>query len=58
MDHPDDLRRRASQYRDIARTTTDLRILKALDELADEYEAEAAKAQADAGGENEDNAEH
>ena len=57
MDHTDDLRRRASQYRDIARTTTDAPTLKALYELADEYEAEAAKAQADAVGENEDDAE-
>jgi hypothetical protein len=58
MDHPDDLRRRA-RYRAIARTTSDAATLKALHELADEYEAEAAaKAQADAGGEKEDNAKH
>jgi hypothetical protein len=58
MDHPDDLRRRASRYRAIARTTSDAATLKALHELADAYGAEAAKAKADAGGEKEDNAKH
>jgi hypothetical protein len=59
MDNPDDLLRRASQYRYIARTTTDAATLKALQELADAYEAEAAKAQADAGGGgNEDKVKH
>jgi hypothetical protein len=46
MDNPDDLRRRASQYRYIARTTTDAATLKALHELADRYEALATEAQA------------
>jgi hypothetical protein len=36
---PDELRRRASQYRDIARRITDERTMKALNDLADEYEA-------------------
>lgn len=43
---PDDLRDRASRYRDIARTTTDARAVKALYELAEEYEAQAAEAEA------------
>jgi hypothetical protein len=54
MDH-DDLRRRACRYRDIARTTTDARAVKALNDLADEYEAQAAKTQPDADTEYEDN---
>ena len=43
---PDEMRRRASQYRDIARSITDALTVKALRELADEYEARADKAQA------------
>jgi hypothetical protein len=46
MDHPDDLRRRAGQYRDIARTATGAATVKALYELADRYEALATEAQA------------
>jgi hypothetical protein len=46
MDDPEDLCRRASRYRDIARTISDARAIEALNDLADKYEAEAAKAQA------------
>jgi hypothetical protein len=41
----EDLRRRAGQYREIARRIFDARTIKALNELADKYEAEAANAQ-------------
>jgi hypothetical protein len=54
MDH-EDLRHRARRYRDIARTITDERAAKALHDLADEYEAQAAKSQTDAETEDEDN---
>jgi hypothetical protein len=42
---PDEMRRRASRYRDIARNILDARTIRALHELADEYEAKADKAQ-------------
>ena len=37
--------RRASRYRDIARMTVDARAVKALYDLAEEYEAQAAETQ-------------
>lgn len=43
---PDEMRRRASRYRDIARSIIDALTVKALHELAAEYEALADKAQA------------
>jgi hypothetical protein len=43
---PDELRRRASRYRDIARNITDACTIAALLELADYYEALADQAQA------------
>jgi hypothetical protein len=46
MDNPDELRRRASRYRDIARTATGTATIKALNELADRFEALATEAQA------------
>ena len=36
---PDEMRQRASRYRDIARRITDDRTIKALNDLADKYEA-------------------
>jgi hypothetical protein len=42
---PDEMRLRASQYRGIARRITDERAVKALNDLADEYEARADDAQ-------------
>ena len=38
---PDEMRLRASRYRDIARRITDEITIKALHDLADEYEARA-----------------
>jgi hypothetical protein len=38
---PDEMRQRASRYRDIARRITDEITIKALNGLADEYEARA-----------------
>jgi hypothetical protein len=46
MGDPDELRRRASRYRDIARTATGTATIKALNELADRFEALATEAQA------------
>jgi hypothetical protein len=46
MDNPAELRRRASRYRDIARTATGAATIKALHELADRFEALATEAQA------------
>jgi hypothetical protein len=51
---PEELRRRASRYRDLARTTVDARIAEALYELADEYEVAAINTRTDAGAEDED----
>jgi hypothetical protein len=45
MEH-DELRRRASRYREIARRVTDPAAIKALQELAEEYEARANDTQA------------
>jgi hypothetical protein len=45
MDDPEDSRRRARRYRDIARMTADARAVKALHDLADKYEAQAAETQ-------------
>jgi hypothetical protein len=42
----DELRRRASRFREIARRITDQRTVEALEELAEEYEARADAAQA------------
>ena len=42
---PDELRRRASRYRDLASRMIDPRAVEALRELADEYEARAEDAQ-------------
>ena len=42
---PDEMRQRASRYRDIIRRIIDDRTIKALNELADKYEALADEAQ-------------
>ena len=42
---PDEMRRRATRYRDLARMVTDPAAIKALRELAEEYEARADAAQ-------------
>jgi hypothetical protein len=42
--NPEEMRRRACRYRDIARSIIDARTIEALHELADEYEALAEKA--------------
>jgi hypothetical protein len=42
---PDEMRIRASRYRDLARMITDKITIKALNELADEYEARADRKQ-------------
>jgi hypothetical protein len=39
----DEMRRRANRYRHIASTITDARAIKALNDLADEYEAQATQ---------------
>ena len=49
----DELRERACRYRKIARTTIDARAVKALHDLADEYEAQAVQVQTRSEGENE-----
>ena len=46
----DEMRRRASHYRDIARRITDERTVKALNDLAAEYEARADGEQRHEGG--------
>ena len=51
---PDELRERACRYRKIADGITDARAVKALNDLADEYEARAAQVQTRSEGENED----
>jgi len=45
---PDELRRHAREYREIAKRITDARTVKHLNDLADECEARADDAQADA----------
>jgi hypothetical protein len=40
---PDEMRRRANLYRQLASTITDARAIRDLSDLADEYEAEAEK---------------
>jgi hypothetical protein len=45
---PDEMRRRARDYRKIAATITDARAIKALTDLADEYEAQATPGPPDA----------
>jgi hypothetical protein len=52
----DEMRRRANRYRHIASTITDARAIKALNDLADEYEAQATQGRPNAEAENEDNA--
>jgi hypothetical protein len=51
---PEELRERAYQYRKMAARNTDARAVKALNDLADEYEARAAQVQTRSEGENED----
>jgi hypothetical protein len=46
MDSPDELRRKAEYYRDLAITATDPRTIEAALELAAEYEAMAAEREA------------
>ena len=43
MDSPQELRERAERYRRLAKAVTDPQALKALQELATEYEATAAE---------------
>jgi hypothetical protein len=51
---PDELRERARGYRKIAARVTDARAVKALNDLADEYDARAAQVQNNAEAETED----
>jgi hypothetical protein len=45
MEEPEEIRRRAARYRHLARRVTDPAAVKALKELAEEYEARADAAQ-------------
>jgi len=45
---PDELRRHAREYREVAKRISDARTIKRLNDLADEYEARADDAQTNA----------